>query len=235
MLCLGLLGTCAGECLGLWCEELDLRLDFIRLGLSLPLNDIVLLGVGEALNFRTILGDVGVAGVRGGDSVGFMLTVTGFVRGSCFGGTFSGGPMGLSSRFLFLRFSVLFFSSRLLLLLRFSFVFSSDLLCADDIGVIVMELGSSDDVDWDMGIISIPDRLSWFPPTENPEEGLEGIGVILTLGVTKFFSISGDFSCFRFGSLVMSSMSPKSSMLSNSVLDLSATPKISAGSKSRSV
>lgn len=44
--------------------------------------------------------------LSGGDSAGLMLTVTGLVKGSCFGGTFSGGPIGLSSRLRFLFFSM---------------------------------------------------------------------------------------------------------------------------------
>lgn len=52
-----------------------------------------------------MFGDDGVEEAEGGDSAGLMLTVTGFVKGSCLGGTFSGGPMGLSSRFRFRFFS----------------------------------------------------------------------------------------------------------------------------------
>jgi hypothetical protein len=67
--------------------------------------DMLRFWVGEALNLRIMLGLVGVVMLRGGDSAGLMLTVTGLVKGSCFGGTFSGGPIGLSSRFLFRFFS----------------------------------------------------------------------------------------------------------------------------------
>lgn len=74
--------------------------------------------MGLGLNFlRSEFGDVD----RMGDpSVGLMLTDTGLVNGSCFGGTFSGGPMESSLRRFFF-FSLLrsspdlldFFSERL--------------------------------------------------------------------------------------------------------------------------
>lgn len=172
-------------------------LDFVKFGLSFPLSDdIGRFCVGEGvLYFPIILGEVGVElGVRGGDSAGFMLTVTGLVRGSCLEGIFSGGPIGLSSRFLFLFFSSLLFSSLLLLLLFLSFDFSSeDLLELEVIGVIVTVLGT--------GVVEDPDRLS-LPLVAGNSEGLDGTGVILIIGGTIFLShnskvkLVGDFSMF---------------------------------------
>lgn len=113
---------------------------FIRFGLSFPDKDRGRLEVGEGLNFRSMFGDVGVELDRGGLSAGFMLTDTGLFKGSCLGGTLSGGPIGLSSLFLFLLFS---FSSLLLLLLFFSLL-SSLIFVVVVMGVIVMELEISD-------------------------------------------------------------------------------------------
>lgn len=114
------------------------------------------------LYFLSIDGDVGVMLGKGGDPAGLMLTETGFVKGSCFGGSLSGGPIGPSSRFFFLFFSNLLLSSDLLLLLFFSLLLSSveDLLWDGAIGVIVMELGKVAAGDVTIGIISIPGRRS---------------------------------------------------------------------------
>lgn len=69
------------------------------LGLRDLVIDTDLPCVGLGLNFlNSELGDVDR---RGEPSVGLMLTETGFVNGSCFGGTFSGGPMGSSLRRFF--------------------------------------------------------------------------------------------------------------------------------------
>jgi hypothetical protein len=69
------------------------------LGLGDLVIDTDLPCVGLGLNFlKSEFGDVGRIGEP---SVGLMLTDTGFVSGSCFGGTFSGGPIESSLRFFF--------------------------------------------------------------------------------------------------------------------------------------
>lgn len=162
--CLGLEGTWAGEFFGLelWCkvaQELE-DLGFIRLGLSFPDNAIGRLDVGDGLNFRIKFGDVGVEVLhKGGLSESFILMETGLNSGSCLEGTFSGGPIGLSSRFFFRFFS---FSSRLLLLLFLSFL-SSYGFELEVIGVIVIEVGIKLEVACVIGIISMPVRFSRPP------------------------------------------------------------------------
>lgn len=76
--------------------------------------------VGDGLNFLTAAGEVGRDDgqlrppLLGGDCsvLGLMVTDTGFESGSCCclppDGTLSGGPIGLSSRLRFRRFSSLF-------------------------------------------------------------------------------------------------------------------------------
>lgn len=84
---------------------------------------------------RIKLGDVGVLlPDKGGLSAGFMLTDTGLHKGSGFRGTFSGGPIGLSSRFRFLFFSL---SSRLLFVVFLSLRSSPDF---GAIGVMVIDV-----------------------------------------------------------------------------------------------
>lgn len=125
---------------------------FTVLGLGDFVIDTDLPCVGLGLNFRRI--EFGEVGRIGDPSVGLMLTDTGFVRGSCFGGTFSGGPME-SSRRRFFFFSLLRSSPLLLDFfsdLRSSMFFS----CVDEIGVIVIELGRAAGAVAVIGIISIP-------------------------------------------------------------------------------
>lgn len=62
--------------------------------------------MGEVANFLSK-----PVGDRGAPSVVLMLTLIGRDKASCFGGILSGGPIGLSSRFLFFFLSTLFRSS----------------------------------------------------------------------------------------------------------------------------
>lgn len=163
---------------------------FSILGLDFPLIDKFLPCVGDVLNFLIILeGLVGVC--RGGLSAGFMLTETGFDKGSCFGGNLSGGPIGPSSLFLFLFFSNLLLSSDLLLLLFFSLLLSSLDDFVDEIGVMVIELGRDVVGVVAIGIISMPGLRSSPIPVKtvlNPGCGCGVVlmGVMLTLGGTRF-------------------------------------------------
>lgn len=113
--------------------------------------------VGLGLNFLSSeLGDVDR---KGDPSVGLMLTDTGFVNGSCLGGTFSGGPIGSSLRRFF--FFSLLRSSPDLLDFFSDFIRSSKLfICEDVMGVMVIELGSAAGAAAVIGIISIPGRRS---------------------------------------------------------------------------
>lgn len=154
--CFGLLYT--GECFGL-CLLLDC---FSEVGLALPTRTKGLLRVGEGLNLRSV-GDVDRDGED--SEAGLMLTDTGFDKGSCFKGNFSGGPMGLES-LLRLRFfsSFSLLSSRFFELLFLSLRSSPNDEDEDEdedfdglfIAVIVIELGKEVCVKFVMGMISIP-------------------------------------------------------------------------------
>lgn len=121
--------------------------------------------VGDGLNFRKVVaGDEGRELKLGGDSVGLMLTETGFDKGSCLEGILSGGgPIGLSSLLRLRLFSSFPLSSvdfpfELLRSLR-----SSTRLfdCVGPaIGVIVIELGNVVCGEDAIGIISMPGLLS---------------------------------------------------------------------------
>lgn len=139
--------------------------------------------MGLGLNFRSM--EFGEVGRIGDPSVGFILTETGFVSGSCFGGTFSGGPIESSLR-LFFFFSLL--RSSLDLLDFLSDLESRDFSCDDVMGVIVIELGKAAGVAAEIGIISMPGRRSRHSIEDmfDPEpvlaalELVEPIGVMLT-------------------------------------------------------
>lgn len=137
--------------------------------------------VGLGLNFR--IREFGEVARKGDPSVGLMLTETGFVSGSCLGGTFSGGPME-SSLLRFFFFSLLRSSPDLLDFFSDLIRSSSVFICDDVIGVIVMELGRAAGAAAVMGIISMPGRLS----RHNMEEILEpvpalGVFDVLPIGV----------------------------------------------------
>lgn len=140
--------------------------------------------VGLGLNFR--ISEFGELDRKGEPSVGFILTETGFVRGSCFIGTFSGGPIGSSLRRFF--FFSLLRSSPDLDFLSDLLRSSSDFICEDVIGVIVIELGKAAGGAAVIGMISIPGLRSKHNIEERfePElelgdlEELDPIGVILT-------------------------------------------------------
>lgn len=147
-------------------------------------------------------------GEIGEPSAVLILTVTGRVNGSCFRGIFSGGPIGLSSRFLFFFFSVLERSSDfldVLLLLPLIDRLSLLLLDVEFIGVIVIDdLILCAGVD-DIGIISIPGRFSrpvntelMLDDEEDTEEvdGNDVIGVMLTDG-DKLLLLSSSLSSLR--------------------------------------
>lgn len=141
--------------------------------------------VGLGLNF--LIREFGDDERKGDPSVGFMLTDTGLVRGSCFGGTFSGGPIG-SSLLRFFFFSLLRSSPDLLDFFSDLIRSSRFFICDDVIGVIVMELGSAAGVAAVIGIISIPGRRSKHSievmlepvPAFGVFDVLDPIGVILT-------------------------------------------------------
>lgn len=121
----------------------------------------------------------------GEPSVGLMLTETGLVKGSCLGGTFSGGPME-SSRRRFFFFSLLRSSPDLLDFFSDLLRSSSDFSCDEVIGVIVIELGNAAGAADVMGIISIPGRRSkqsiddMLDPELLEFDELDPIGVMLT-------------------------------------------------------
>lgn len=138
--------------------------------------------VGLGLNFLN--SELGEVDRKGEPSVGLMLTDTGLVSGSCFGGTFSGGPIESSLRRFFF-FSLLRSSPDLL-------DFFSDLIRSsiesfwdDDIGVMVIELGNAAGAAAVIGIISIPGRRSRanieeIPGCKLPGAELDPMGVMLT-------------------------------------------------------
>lgn len=127
------------------------------LGLGDLVIDTDLPCVGLGLNF--LIREFGEVARKGEPSVGLMLTETGLVRGSCLGGTFSGGPME-SSRLRFFFFSLLRSSPDLLDFFSDLIRSSSVFICDDVIGVIVMELGKAAGAAAVIGIISMPGRLS---------------------------------------------------------------------------
>ena len=137
--------------------------DCFNVGLDLPTRASGLVCVGDGLNFRNVVaGDDGLELIFGGDSVGLMLTDTGFDKGSCLDGILSGGgPIGLSSLLrlrLFSNFplSSVDFPFELFRSLRSSVkLFDCD---GAGIGVIVIELGNV--VCGAIGIISMPGLLS---------------------------------------------------------------------------
>ena len=152
--------------------------------------------MGDVLNFRNVpAGEEGLDIDIGGLSVGLMLTDTGFESGSCFGGSFSGGPIGLSSLFRFLFFSRRFSSSsdRPLSRLFLSLALSSLRDFEGGIGVMVIVLGRDAGGVVPIGMISIPGRRSSPIPDKTEfklDDKLEDdevlIGVILTDGGTIF-------------------------------------------------
>lgn len=152
------------------------------LGLGDLVIDTDLPCVGLGLNFLS--NEFGDVDRKGDPSVGLMLTDTGFVSGSCFGGTFSGGPMGSSLRRFFF-FSLLRSSPDLLDFFSDLILSSIDFIWDDVMGVIVMELGKAAGAAAVMGIISMPGRLSkhsmddMLEPVCTVPEVLP-IGVILT-------------------------------------------------------
>lgn len=141
--------------------------------------------VGLGLNFLRM--EFGEVGRIGEPSVGLILTDTGLVKGSCLGGIFSGGPIE-SSRRLFFFFSLLRSSPDLLDFLSDLILSSSDFICEDVIGVIVIELGRAAGGAAVIGIISIPGLLSRHNIDDildpDPELGgfdeVDPIGVMLT-------------------------------------------------------
>lgn len=139
--------------------------DCFNVGLDLPTRARGLVCVGDGLNFRNVVaGDDGREPKFGGDSVGLMLTETGFDNGSCLDGILSGGgPIGLSSLLrlrLFSNFplSSVDFPFELFRSLRSSVRFFD--CVGPAIGVIVIELGKVVCGDDAIGIISMPGLLS---------------------------------------------------------------------------
>lgn len=109
----GIVGTCFGLSIGL----VPALCCFSAVGLDLPTKVPMVPECAEdGLNLRErlVAGDVGRDVPRlapGGDSVGLMLTKMGLDRGSVLRGSFSGGPMGLSSRLRLRFFSILLLPS----------------------------------------------------------------------------------------------------------------------------
>lgn len=144
-------------------DDLDIVTDFPCVGLGLnflikEFGDVDLIVKGEL--------DL---------SVGLMLTETGFVRGSCFGGNLSGGPMESSRRFFFffsLLRSELSDRTDLLEVLDFFSLLclSSTDLFWEGIGIIVIELDKDVCGLEVIGIISIPGLLSRPIPVKAEEK-----------------------------------------------------------------
>lgn len=140
-----------------------------ELGLGDFVMDTDLPCVGLGLNFLN--SEFGDEGRNGEPSVGLILTDTGLVNGSCFGGSFSGGPIE-SSRRLFFFFSLLRSSPDLLDFLS-DLMRSSSFICDEVIGVIVIELGKAAGGAAVIGMISIPGRRSKFSIEDKfPEPGV---------------------------------------------------------------
>lgn len=141
--------------------------------------------VGLGLNFLSK--EFGEVDRMGDPSVGLMLTETGLVSGSCFGGTFSGGPIG-SSLLRFFFFSLLLSSLDLLSFFSDLMRSSRDFAWDDVMGVIVIELGKAAGAAAVIGMISMPGRrsrqsieLRLAPEAElDGVVGAEPIGVMLT-------------------------------------------------------
>lgn len=175
---------CTGECLGLlwWLDVPEgFPIPFTLLGLGDLVIDTDLPCVGLGLNFLRI--EFGEVGRMGDPSVGLILTDTGFVKGSCLGGIFSGGPIESSLRRFF--FFSLLRSSDLLDFLSDLMRSSSDFICEDVIGVIVIELGKAAGVAAVIGIISIPGRRSRHIMDDilEPDPELGGPDEVVPMGV----------------------------------------------------
>lgn len=136
--------------------------------------------VGLGLNFRS--SELGDADRIGDPSVGLMLTDTGLVRGSCLGGTFSGGPMESSLR-LFFFFSLLRSSPDLLDFLSERLRSSRVLSWEEVMGVMVMELGRAAGAAAVMGMISMPGRRSRHSTEDRPASGRAALAAVEPMGV----------------------------------------------------
>lgn len=193
-------------------------------GPGLPLVGMIVRGlllefppVGDEVNFL-----IAETGDAGDDSAGSIDTVTRFDSGSFFGGIFSGGPIGDSSRFLLRFLSLLPLLLDLLLDLSPSRLFlrSLDRSSDDDfgMGVMVMDVGTGAGGLEVIGIISMPGLRSKPIPDKTEPKFDPVIGVIDTEGGTRFlFSKSIrmslavlSFSGFFFLALILKASSASS-------------------------